>query len=176
MKPIMLVDIDGVCNPLSAAPRVRPEWTWRVERSGRNRGWVAPELGTLLRSLTAVADVMWCSGWEEDAVGYARHLQVPTWPWLPLTEPQGSAGHLKIPSIDAHLNDRAICWFDDENASAATEWARTRDQRVATLFVEVDPRVGLTESEVWRAYGWAKDVQLVHGANGCRFDGMSSRV
>ncbi len=155
MKPVILVDIDGVCNPLSAAPRLRPEWTWRMASCGWNRGWVAPELGTLLVSLTAVADVMWCTGWEEEAVRYGSHLGVPEWPWLTLTASQAAADHWKIPSIDSHLADRPICWFDDENAAAAQQWAERRNQRIPTLFIEVNDAVGLTEAEVWRAYDWA---------------------
>ena len=73
-RPVLLLDIDGVLNPLS---HDRPDgWgDFQSARIGQYSMWLSESMGQALRDLDAT--VLWCSTWCDDPhelVEIARHL------------------------------------------------------------------------------------------------------
>lgn len=163
MKPLVLMDVDGVLAPLGA----------RVPA-----GYEARDLGDLgvmainvvdntrrLAQLADVFDVVWCTARETDAVsvigplhGLADALEhVPTGsirePGLPIVVPANPAGgSWKLPKVQAwvseHAAGRCVAWVDDDLGRDCERWAQQRACGIPTMLRRVDPRVGLSDVDV----------------------------
>lgn len=155
--PVLLVDIDGVCSPLANAPAARPDWDWARRSFGWNRGWVAPQLGSLLRSLESVADLVWCTGWKKEAERYGEALGVG-WPYLTFEWGNNDARHWKLPGVEGYIGDRPACWLDDEHNDRTLQWATERSRSVPTWACLVDDRVGLTPGIAAEVANWCRRV------------------
>ncbi len=126
-----------------------------------------------LIALSAVFDLVWCSGWEEKAEEHLPHLLgLPAGlPFLRFARGQGAGrsinGHWKLDAIDAYAGTRPLAWIDDALNSACHAWARER--AAPTLLVETDPAVGLTPTEADLLVEWAQSLTLPRaGVRGLR--------
>lgn len=157
--PVILLDIDGTCSPLCASDHLPREWVpWERGSFGWNKGWTSPVLGAALAQLALVADVRWCTGWEEEAARYGQVLGLEV-PWVPIGA--GGAGRMwKLSAVEQALPDRPVWWIDDEHGHSSQEWAAARSGRgLPTTAVACDPNVGVTSDHVADAARWAEQVR-----------------
>lgn len=81
MRPLVLLDVDGVINDLGAARGVPRPWTWEVVRSHGYDLYVPDYMPALVRHLARRAEVWWCTTWRDRANDeLAAHLGVGPFP------------------------------------------------------------------------------------------------
>lgn len=160
-KPVLLVDVDGVISLFGFAHDARP--AGRFETVDGIAHFLSATAGEHLRRLSANFEPVWCTGWEEKANEYLPHalgLDGP-WPFLSFDRDVGGLGggrgHWKLDAIDAYAGERPLAWIDDAHGPACDAWATARD--APTLLVTTVPAVGMTEREVARLAGWARELR-----------------
>jgi hypothetical protein len=156
MKPLLMVDVDGVISLFGFAHDSPPAGQWAlVDGIGH---LLSTSAGPHLRSLTADYELVWCTGWEERANEYLPHalgLDTPL-PFLSFDRNPGRGNtHWKLAAIDAHAGpDRPLAWIDDAHDEACTAWATARPG--PTLLVATEPSIGITDAHVARLSAWAR--------------------
>lgn len=80
MKPVWLLDVDGVINALM--PHRSHHQAWVADHLGREfLIRFDPRIITQIIQLTEIVDIHWCTTWGEDAVSYlSPALGLPTFP------------------------------------------------------------------------------------------------
>lgn len=142
-RPLLLLDVDGVLNPLRVRdlPGFTPHELGEPGTAGHVRVLLSPDHGRWLTLLGDVFDLVWATSWEQEAdlliaerVGLPRGL-----PFIRFTEQRGWTS--KLPDVIRFVGERAVAWVDDQLDPAAHAWAESRE--APTLLVETDHRVGL---------------------------------
>jgi hypothetical protein len=151
-RPLLFLDIDGVLNPFPDTPAGFEEYDFfpaddePVRLAARHVDW--------LGELVAVFDVVWASGWGEDAnrvlspffgLPELPLVDLPAIPFEPLE---------KVPGVALLAGDRPAAWVDDNLGPEALAWAEQR--RAPTLLVAVDSATGLTRAAVEQLLDWAR--------------------
>lgn len=134
-RPYLLIDVDGVLNPITPPPDMGFE---RYRIRGMEVA-LSPLHGRWLRSLQPWFELAWCTTWEQHA---ARHfgpiLGLVDLPVIRFTSRWG-----KLPDVEEFVGDRPCAWIDDRLKQADHDWAASRE--VPTLLVQPDPAIGMTE-------------------------------
>jgi hypothetical protein len=179
MRPLLLVDIDGVISLFGFPPQARPEGVFHSIDGIPHL--LSTAAAAHLLDLVSVFELAWCSGWEEKANEYLPHLLgLPAGlPYLSFerdmramggagggggkaergvgasaTETGTTRAHWKLEAIDAYAGPhRPLAWIDDAFNNACHEWARARP--APTLLVQTKPPTGLTEREAVLLREWA---------------------
>jgi hypothetical protein len=153
--PLLLLDVDGVLNPFAAAacPQGFTEHEFFLHAGPVRLNKVH---GRWLRGLAEHFEIVWATGWEEDANDLLSPiLGLPRLPVI-LFPPKPFEPREKVPPVAAFVGDRAAAWVDDAMTPQARAWAAGRT--AATLLVGIDPGVGLTRDAVERLSGWSLDL------------------
>src|SRR5262245_43393571 len=152
VKPLLLVDIDGVVSLFGFAPEARPAGTW-INVDGVVH-LISATASEHLHRLARRFELVWCSGWEEKANDYlVAALSLPSpLPFLTLSADDPER-HWKLPAIDAYAERRPLAWIDDDHREAGRAWARAR--QAPTLLIPTDPPLGLTDADVAALERWA---------------------
>ncbi|MCW2902873.1 MAG: hypothetical protein JWO67_5138 [Streptosporangiaceae bacterium] len=157
-SPAVLLDVDGVLNPVRRADygyrrhRVRPQGvTYQL--------WLNAGHGESLRRLTADTgtELVWASYWCAHANDWiAPRLGLPALPYVPIPpRPHGSElslGAWKARNVALWAGKRPFVWFEDE--PDVTDCLLTEQGLGEHLLVSVDPLIGLTEDHLDRARAW----------------------
>jgi len=154
VRPLLLVDIDGVVSLFGFPPSERPEGVFHSIDGIPHL--LSTAAARHLLDLVSVFELAWCSGWEEKANEYLPHLLgLPTMPFLSFDRSPGrSNAHWKLNAIDAFAGPaRPLAWIDDAFNDACHEWAAARG--APTLLVQTEPATGLTEREAVLLRDWA---------------------
>lgn len=160
MKPVLLVDVDGVISLWGFSSDRRPEGAF-VSVDGIPH-FLSQAAGRHLLDLARTFDLVWCTGWEEKADEHLpAALGVPSGlPFLRFDDhvPAGTTmpGHWKLGAIDEFLGDRPAAWIDDAFNDACHAWAARRS--APTLLVRTSPDAGLTGAHADELRGWAATV------------------
>jgi hypothetical protein len=159
MKPLLLVDVDGVLSlftePGQAAP-IRQDTHFHLEHGMGHL--IALENCARLRDLQESYDLVWATGWEEKAndellriVGLPERLPV-----ISFDKGKGKydhQAHWKLGAIEDFVGDRPTAWIDDALDDACFAWEQEREQ--PTLLVKVESRTGLDDAALATLTSWA---------------------
>ena len=157
-RPYLLLDVDGVLNPLGIE---RPVGFVRYELSGFEVDLSAGH-GVMLNAMSEWFDLVWATTWEHEAsLLIAPLLSLPR--DLPVIEfTHGRADETwKLHDVREFVGDRPLAWVDDELGAEAYQWAEERNAQ--TLLVQPDPTVGLVEGHFNRleAFGFFTFLSLL---------------
>jgi hypothetical protein len=150
--PLLLLDIDGVLNPFAAAG-CPDGYDEHVLFAGEEPVRVNAGHGDWLRELAAEFTLVWATAWEEEANRrLAPLLGLAPLPVIRMPPPPFPPG-AKLPAVAEYAGHEPLVWLDDVVTAEMRTWATTRE--VPTLFIGVDPAVGLTRELIGRCLAWA---------------------
>ncbi|MFI6789889.1 HAD domain-containing protein [Nonomuraea sp. NPDC050383] len=158
MKPLLLVDVDGVLNPFG-----RPDPGFRRYRCTVGHEvytvHLNPRHGARLLELAIAtgAELAWATTWEDHANEWiGPRIGLPELPVVPMGPVLGSdMGEMfKTPHVAAYVERRPFVWFDDQVRWEDENFLRERQGLDDFLLVHVDPRGGLTSEHLARAHRW----------------------
>lgn len=155
MKPLLLLDVDGVLNVPSRAGE--PGWRTYYRRNHRDEVMPVtthPQYTLWLAELSAEYRLVWCTSWWP-VVNYALAplWDLPPRPRVRLPDeytdvPLGLCA--KTPYVREWVRGRRLAWVDDDVTEADGRWLN----RALTL--NVNPDVGLTREHVDQLLAWAR--------------------
>lgn len=171
MKPLVLLDVDGVLNPFGAA------WSFEDDpaATAASHGFALHRLttgswsgtvalatwhGRVLRDIAESADIVWATTWNEDAnAKIGPLLGLPLLPVLHLEPGWDDALFWKVPQIAQWLAEnhpgRDWIWLDDGVVNSDAAAVRGLDSRVGPgVTYWVDPVVGLTARDFDLVWDW----------------------
>ncbi len=142
MKPLLLLDVDGVLNPTGGGV---PRGFERTTINGYELTW-SPQHRVWLGELSDLFDPVWATTWEHHANRSLSPLL--GLPQLPVIEFDRSsqADTRKLPTVERWVGERALAWVDDQLFPDAFDWADNRS--APTLLLRPPASLGLTEDHV----------------------------
>ncbi|MCK2214852.1 HAD domain-containing protein [Actinomadura sp. ATCC 31491] len=160
MKPLLLLDVDGVLNPIGRpAPGYRQfrclidDETYVVH--------LDPRHGPRLLGLAAAtgAELVWATTWEHHANDWiAPRIGLPSLPVIGVNAAAGPVSEhgemFKTPHVAAYAGRRPFVWFDDQVWAEDEEYLRVHQGLGDFLLVHVDPARGLTSRHLGMAHEW----------------------
>lgn len=157
--PLILLDVDGVLNPLQRSPgyqryRATPNRiTYRL--------LLNPRHGPLLIGLAEAtgAELVWASYWNDTAnewigsrVGLPPLRSIP----IPPRDPGYSLGGWKARNVAEWIGERPFVWLESE---PDVSYALADGPELGPhLIVTVDAHEGLTDSHTEKARGWLEQL------------------
>jgi hypothetical protein len=139
VKPLLLLDVDGVLSPLVGGGG--PEWfahpgRWGTVLLNRNHA-------TWLHGLRTQFDLVWATSREDDAnADVGAPLGLPVLPVIEFSAAWDSERTWKLQAVTHYVGHRPFAWLDDEIHDDAHAWAAQHPAPV--LLPAVDARVGFT--------------------------------
>ena len=153
VKPLLLLDIDGVLMPAGKTPPVRFE---TVELNGYQLV-VSKQHSQWLQRLMDSYELVWATTWGEQAnVSVGPALGLPNLEVMDIKKNRTAATQ-KLASITEWVGDRDLAWVDDELFEDAESWAQARDAR--TLLIRTSSYVALTEQHFDQLLQFADDTR-----------------
>lgn len=184
-KPILFLDVDGPLNPYEAKATQRPEGylTKRLAqfwKPGQVRAmewaekglrvWLNPAHGPMLLTLADRFELVWATMWGEGANRLVGPIiGLPELPWVDFGEMDCDFSSKHIPKLAAvarYAEDRPFAWFDDEfRVPSDLNWAAVRNVEIApTLFMPINPGIGIVQADIDYLTRWGEAVELTQGA------------
>lgn len=163
MRPLCLIDVDGVLNCISGIDVDDSHWEVpvfeaegyeiRVPRGTRDR----------LAHLALRFEMVWATSWESDADTYlltTLDVDEERWPSIDWTSTAAPAGETwKLHDVRLFVGSRPCVWIDDDLHADAYQWAEERTASgIQTLLIETDPTEGLGDDELAQALEFADTV------------------
>jgi hypothetical protein len=117
VKPLLLLDVDGVLNPGASRNQVdkdRLAHRYYVRHFKGYRVFLSPEHGPMLTEFCERQglELVWATTWEHDAnslIGPVVGL-----PRLPVIEFGGNCEHWKFDAVAEYADGRPLAWLDDD--------------------------------------------------------------
>ncbi len=131
-RPLLLVDVDGVLNPFAAktCPDGYQEYDFFP---GEELVRLSLAHGEWLRDLAARFDVIWATGWGEEANQFIGPLlSLPAFPTVTFP-PVPFDPCEKLPAVQAFVGDRPFAWIDDALTPETWAWAARRVPHAAGM-------------------------------------------
>jgi hypothetical protein len=158
--PLVLLDVDGVLNPLQRSPGYQ---RYRATPNGITyRLLLNPRHGPLLTGLAEAtgAELVWATYWVDSAndwigprVGLPYLRSIP----IPPRDPRFSYGGWKARHVAEWIGERPFVWLEDE--LDVPDALASGPQLGPHLIVPVDPQEGLTDHHVEQAHGWLEQLR-----------------
>ena len=141
-RPLLLVDVDGVLQPVGRS--VPPGYKRFTDED--SEVVLRPEHGVWLGHLGSTFELVWATTWGGTANRFiGSHLGLPHLPHIELSNLPRS-GTRKLAAVEQYVGERAVAWIDDELYEDALAWAAGR--KYPTLLRRTAPGVGLTAADV----------------------------
>ena len=159
LRPLLLIDIDGVLSLWGFDPNRRPAGVFTSVEGVVH--FLSEQAARHLLAVMSDFEPVWCTGWEEKAnehlpgamgLGPFPHLSFDAHAEAGHTTP----GHWKLGAIDAYARDRPLAWVDDAFNDACHAWAAERG--APTLLVSTSPHEGLTAAHTRALRAWAESL------------------
>jgi hypothetical protein len=161
-KPLLLLDIDGVCCPFDIGEVTELGFP-SAPRGDVRLSSAATQLG----ELESLFELCWASGWENEAnLRMCPLLGLPPLPvivfadWIDpadLNDEHDLEVTWKLPAVSRVVGDRTLAWIDDEFEADAFAWAAERNAASSpTLLVKTAPEVGLTSTHLEQLADFAR--------------------
>ncbi len=159
-RPLLFLDVDGVLalSVGSGAPDGFVPYTVTASTGQEHRVWLNPRHGTWLNELGEHFEIVWATGWENDAPRLLGPLLglAPMRAIVFTERPRVGVRLRKLPDVADFAGDASAAWVDDDLDAEMVRWA---DQRNApTLLVEPDSAHGLTRDHVRQLIRFSEDV------------------
>ena len=160
MKPLLMLDVDGVLNIDVSNSRARKAGfkTWHLshDRVGRVRVVLNLDHPIMLGRLAPAFEIVWASmGWPGPAAfEWARQMRLPFGPSL--TFPGGPSAS-KVDDILRFAQGRPLAWVDDESRPGDLD-RLVREHRQPALLVSPEPDIGLTWEHVTALLEWVRNL------------------
>lgn len=140
---LILLDVDGVLNPARS-----------VSESGSTRLVVTPDRGDLVRRLSQLGDIVWCSSWPFSTLSLlGQDLGLGVLDAVPLRQDAGASGKsgsiVRWVSLRRDRDEfpwRRLVWVDD--SIRAEDDAALSALDVPALALRIDPASGLTAADI----------------------------
>lgn len=160
MKPLILLDVDGVLNLYPVVPGTGTHQTfpaWSEENQREYTMSVPNYLFDAIPELEKLADFAWCTTWNYDApaslspvLGFGAD-----WPVVEVGNPEhvGFRETWKVTGVTKFLEaheGRRVVWIDDQLFDDAADWAARMNSDLGTdiwLF-SVNGAYGLTKAKI----------------------------
>ncbi|WP_093258887.1 HAD domain-containing protein [Thermostaphylospora chromogena] len=160
-RPLLLLDVDGVLNPLRRPSRDFQTHDCPVDGT-LYRVHLNPKHGAelLLLAEEAGAELVWATTWEHAANEWiGPRIGLPELPVIEMPiiggRLAGPAGEMfKTPHVAAYVAGRPFVWFDDLTGDADEDYLRRHPGVGDFLLVRVDPRHGLLPQDLALAREW----------------------
>ncbi|GHF71673.1 hypothetical protein GCM10010218_61120 [Streptomyces mashuensis] len=176
-RPLLFLDVDGPLNPYAAEPERCPDgWTTlRVPqgdglpaRRRPHRLWLNPEHGRALLRLDY--ELCWATTWMDAANRWiAPVLGLPELPFVnfgdALFRERPDGVHWKTGPLVEYANGRPFVWVDDEQSALDQAYVSAHHPGPGLLH-HVNPRIGLREDDFRTLTGFARSLDVPHGAPG----------
>lgn len=157
MKPLLLLDIDGVLCPYDSA------WPNELERiPGHRYAFYNPRHSIYLKELAGIYDLAWASMWMNDAnVVLAPLYDLEPLPFVNFTarfsyDKFKTAQTFKLDAVQRFVEDRPMVWVDDDFYKDAFRWARERNETIPSHLIHTDPTIGLDHEMIQELREWPK--------------------
>lgn len=166
MKPIFVMDIDGVLNP---DDRQAPGYTLVVnKRAGNHYGRFAQMHKAHIKLFDHIreyhdADFAWATSWvhfPEMLEWYESELGFSAGEVARIDVPRESGDRFgysyKYNAICEFIGDRPAIWMDDVWGGKEAGWAehRTKEDGIRTAFIPVESRIGLSRTQIKAILQW----------------------
>jgi len=154
-KPLLFLDVDGV---ITLWPPIPPGHPGRRHDLGFFSVYISDRCGDFLRALETRYELVWATGWEDDANRYLRGplgltRNLPTLRFG--DDALWGLSHWKIPAIDRASGSRPVAWLDETIGAPHRSWARQREE--PTLLVKTGSR-GISLANVRELLAWADSL------------------
>lgn len=154
MKPILLLDVDGVLNPFPFDARRSSDWHFEEFISTKaSGGWtlhISKEMGDALWDLDC--DIRWLTTWEDHA---HHNIGGPVfgWPTLPVFFKDEGSFFWKADRVKRLLQKPGppVIWVDDdleEVAKCIEDWDEFDPYERLHMWPGIQSSVGLTKDDI----------------------------
>ncbi|MFI6321186.1 HAD domain-containing protein [Nonomuraea sp. NPDC050556] len=158
VRPLLLVDVDGVLNPFGRPSPAFRRYSCPVD--GRTytvhlNPWHGARLLDL--ALQTRSELVWATTWEDNANDWiAPRLGLPRLPVIHLgpDRPSEVGEMFKTPAVADYVQGRPFVWFDDYVFQEDEDYLRGHQGVGEFLLIQVPPKRGLAWEHLEAARQW----------------------
>lgn len=147
MNNLILLDIDGVLNPL---------FSTTLHEDGYIHftiGWISWSLnsrthGKWIKELSENNTIVWCSSWLEESNKASEFFNLPDFDYVNFENTADENSMWKLADVKTYLEKNSfdhVFWLDDEFTQDVYDWAKQNASKIT--LIPCDPAVGWVEED-----------------------------